>query len=280
MIYVTFAEKFGNIMRKTTLLLATATFAMAGCTGMSTPAQLTFDSLSVEKRVALTADTNSPAYEMKLNVKYVKEGSEDIRKSVNDAITAKIFNMHNVDIKMAVDSFVNENVQTYISDMLPLYEEDKRDIDKRPIYEYAADINTQVENGKEGVVTYYINMYNYTGGAHGLTQLLTLNFDKATGKTITLDDVLVTGYKIRLNELLQKALMEKADCKDINELHDKGYLFSMEMYPSSNFALGKDGITFIYNPYEIAPYALGRIELTIGYSTLEPIMKKNEDKQE
>ena len=279
MIYVIFAAKNRIIMRKTTSLLITATFALAGCTGMSTPAQLTFDSLSVEKRVALTADTNSPAYEMKLNVKYVKEGSDEMRKSVNDAITAKIFNLHNVDIKMAVDSFVNENSHTYINDMLPLYKEDKRDIDKMPIYQHEAIINTRTEDGKEGIVTYYINMYNFTGGAHGLEQLLTLNFDKTTGKTITLDDVMVTGYQMRLNELLQKALLEKADCKDINELHDKGYLFSMEMYPSSNFVLGKDGVTFIYNPYEIAPYALGRIELTLSYSTLEPIMKKNKEKE-
>ena len=266
-------------MRKTTSLLITATFALAGCTGMSTPAQLTFDSLSVEKRVALCSDTNSPVYDMKLDVKYAKGGSEDMRKIVNDAITAKIFNLHNVDLKAAVDSFVNENSHTYINDMRPLYEEDKCDIDKMPIYQHEAIINTRTEDGKEGIVTYYINMYNFTGGAHGLEQLLTLNFDKTTGKTITLDDVMVTGYQMRLNELLQKALLEKADCKDINELHDKGYLFSMEMYPSNNFVLGKDGITFIYNPYEIAPYALGRIELTLSYSTLEPIMKKNKEKE-
>ena len=48
----------------------------------------------------------------------------------------------------------------------------------------------------------------------------------------------------------------------------------MEMYPSNNYVLGKEGITFIYNPYEIAPYALGRIELTISYDDMENIMKK------
>lgn len=277
MIYTTFAEKFRRNMKKNISILISSAFALTGCTGMTTPTQLSFDTLSVEKRVTLTTDTNSPAYEMKINVKYVKEGSDDMRKSVNDAITAKIFNLHNVDIKMAVDSFVNENTRTYLKDMRPLYMEDKRDIDRRPIYEYAADIKTRTEDGREGVVTYFIDMYNFEGGAHGLTQLLTLNFDKATGKTLTLDDVMVPGYKVKLNELLQKALMDKADCKDINELHDKGYLFSMEMYPSSNFILGKDGITFIYNPYEIAPYALGRIELTISNSTLEPLLKKNEN---
>ena len=120
-------------------------------------------------------------------------------------------------------------------------------------------------------------MYTFEGGAHGYNQLLTLNFDKSTGKTVTLDDVLVPGYKVKLNALLQKALMEKADCKDINELHDKGYLFSMEMYPSNNFVLAQDGITFIYNPYEIAPYALGRIELTVSNADLEQLRKKKGD---
>ena len=262
-------------MKKTALYSLTLAGAVsAACSGSYTPEQLTFDSIKVEKRVALTKDANSPAYEMNINVKYVKEGSEDIRKSVNDAITAKIFNLHYVDISAAVDSFVNGNASSYMKDMLPLYTEDNRDIDKRPIYEYAADIKTRTEDGREGIVTYFIDMYNFEGGAHGLQQLLTLNFDKTTGKTLTLEDMLVPGYKVKLNELLQKALMKKADCKDINELHDKGYLFSMEMYPSNNYVLGKDGITFIYNPYEIAPYALGRIELTISYDALEPLLKK------
>ena len=123
-------------------------------------------------------------------------------------------------------------------------------------------------------MTYFIDTYNFQGGAHGLNQLLTLNFDKTTGKTLTLEDVLVPGYKVKLNNLLQKALLKKANCKDINELHDKGYLFSMEMYPSNNYVLGKEGITFIYNPYEIAPYELGRIELTISYDDMENLMKK------
>ena len=264
-------------MKKTATLSLSAALILAGCASMPTPGQLTFDTLSVEKRVLLTADTNSPAYDMKLNVKYVKEGSEDVRKVVNDAITAKLFNTHNVDIQMAVDSFIKEKTNSYINDMLPLYKEDMRSIDKRPIYEHEVSIKTNTKDGMEGIVTYFIDMYTFEGGAHGYNQLLTLNFDKSTGKTVTLDVVLVPGYKVKLNALLQKALMEKADCKDINELHDKGYLFSMEMYPSNNFVLAQDGITFIYNPYEIAPYALGRIELTVSNADLEQLRKKKGD---
>ena len=93
---------------------------MTGCGGMSAPEQLAGESIKVDKKGALCSDTNSPVDDMKLDVKYAKGGSEDIRKIVNDAITAKIFNLHNVDLKAAVDSLVNEKTKKYINDLLTL----------------------------------------------------------------------------------------------------------------------------------------------------------------
>jgi hypothetical protein len=49
----------------------------------------------------------------------------------------------------------------------------------------------------------------------------------------------------------------------------------MDMFPSENFILGKETITFIYNPYEIAPYEKGSIELTLSYSELDDILNKS-----
>jgi hypothetical protein len=34
------------------------------------------------------------------------------------------------------------------------------------------------------------------------------------------------------------------------------------------------GLLFYYNPYEIAPYAVGPTELLLTYEALEPIMDK------
>lgn len=44
---------------------------------------------------------------------------------------------------------------------------------------------------------------------------------------------------------------------------------------NDNFALTKEGIKFIFNPYEIAPYAMGQQEFTIPYSALQAIAKPN-----
>jgi len=52
------------------------------------------------------------------------------------------------------------------------------------------------------------------------------------------------------------------------------YLYSMQMFPSENFILGSDELTFIYNPYEIAPYSAGKTELTVSYSEVEELLRK------
>ena len=59
---------------------------------------------------------------------------------------------------------------------------------------------------------------------------------------------------------------------NVKELKNHGYLYSMDMFPSENFILGQEAITFIYNPYEIAPYEKGSIELTLSYSVLDDIL--------
>jgi len=80
---------------------------------------------------------------------------------------------------------------------------------------------------------------------------------------------LAPGFEQKLNEQLLEALLDKTGAKDINQLHEEGYLYSMDMFASENFILGDDEITFIYNPYEIADYSKGRIELKIDIDELK-----------
>ena len=76
-----------------------------------------------------------------------------------------------------------------------------------------------------------------------------------------------------MSKLLLEKLQEKTDTKNVDELRQKGFLYSMDMFPTENFALDKDGITFIYNAYEIAPYDEGIIELTVDYGDCKEILQ-------
>jgi len=83
----------------------------------------------------------------------------------------------------------------------------------------------------------------------------------------------VPGFESRLNPILEEALCEKIGVPDISELREEGYLPSMEIYPSKNFILNDETITFIYNPHEIATFDKGEIELVIPFSSLSDILR-------
>jgi hypothetical protein len=80
-----------------------------------------------------------------------------------------------------------------------------------------------------------------------------------------------------LTAVLLKALKEKTGSDDLAALKEKGYLNAMDMFPTENFILGEETITFIYNPYEIAPYNMGSTELIIPYNDVDKILKTTFD---
>jgi len=41
-----------------------------------------------------------------------------------------------------------------------------------------------------------------------------------------------------------------------------------------NVGIDSSGVTMLYNPYEVAPYAIGTIEYRIPYEQAEPLLKR------
>ena len=236
---------------------------------------LHFEKVQAEKTVSLSNDENTPTCNVHLELDYATADNGHRAEIVNKAIQQRLLDMENLEMKQAADSFANLYTSNYQKNFLPLYNQDRADTAKRSWYEYHYIITTDVNNGHKGVTVYHINLDYYEGGAHGINQHLTMNFDKETGRPLSLADIFVAGYESQLNEVLLKALYEKTSTKNLRELHDKGYLYSMDMFPSENFVLDDGTITFIYNPYEIAPYAAGCTELTIPYGDLDGILKNS-----
>lgn len=230
------------------------------------------DEAKVTKVVSITNEDNAPQCQVNLQVKYVK-GDSEAAKAVNQAIMQRLFRMDSLTMQQAVDSFANFYTSEYQKNMAPLYREDRADEDKHAWYQYRYTIETETQEGKDDCLVYLINLDMYEGGAHGIKQQLVMNFDAKTGKQIGLDDLFVQGYQYPLNDLLMAELRAQTKCVSLDELHNQGYLLTMDIYAPQNFILGDDGITFIYNPYEIAPYDKGNTELTLSYSILGKIMK-------
>lgn len=236
---------------------------------------LKFERIKVEREAALAAGNDAPSCKVLLEVDYAKGDNAETDKAVNEALQQHLFDMQGLTMQQAADSFATQYVRDYKGTLTALYEQDKNDTSKKAWYEYHYTIDTKTQGGRDGVVNYLINLDYQEGGAHGIKQLLVLNFDEQSGKLLTLSDVFVPGYETRLKELLLEKLMDLADAKTLDELKAKDYLYSMDMFSSENFVLNDDEITFIYNPYEIAPYEKGMTEISVTYSEVKEILVKN-----
>lgn len=121
-----------------------------------------------------------------------------------------------------------------------------------------------VEKKESGILSYQVTTDCFLGGAHGCYVVQYFNFDKKSGKLLSIKDV-VPAEK----EMLVMMAMEEQLCKDyqvanLKELQEKtGITMLGDLYLTNNFLLTNDSITFLFNQYEIAPYSAGLISVTI-----------------
>lgn len=257
-------------IRNTYTLYTIACFLTA-CSNSGTNG-IEFENATLQKNTPLTKDADTPQCRLNLSIDYAKSGKAKVDKEINNSIEQELFGLSDIGMKAAIDSFANQYAKGYTKSLAPLYRADKADKEKRSWYEYKYTVKTETANGRKGITVYKANIDYYEGGAHGISLQTVMNFDNATGRRLTLDDVFVKGSENRLAEALLKALEDKTGKKGIDELKADGYLCTTDIYAPQNFALGTDDITFVYNVYEIAPYEKGPIELTVSYGDVEELL--------
>lgn len=116
--------------------------------------------------------------------------------------------------------------------------------------------------------------YFYTGGAHGGYGSLFRNIDLKTGKAITIDDIFKDGSDSILKTILNEKIRETYEVVPDIKLTDIGF-FADSVDLTENFYITTKGIGFFFNPYEVACYAMGTVDVFIPFSNISAIM--NED---
>ncbi len=101
---------------------------------------------------------------------------------------------------------------------------------------------------------------SFTHGAHGSYELSGENFDAQTGKRLELTDVFMNVESLPDNVI--NCLRETYDARVFYDNTDKTVTKSI-LEGSVNWTLSSRGVTFYFNPYEIAPYASGLLTATI-----------------
>lgn len=123
------------------------------------------------------------------------------------------------------------------------------------------------------VMFYQLDHYAFTGGAHPNSFTSYHAFDGKTGEEIEMKSFVADS--VALLNLVEKKFRELEKLAPGVDLEDAGYfLANHKFFIPANYVFTPEGVLFFYNPYEIAAYARGPIELTIPYEELKGIIRK------
>lgn len=243
---------------------------------------LEFDSIQVNKTVHLFGDTAKPACNLLINFAYPSKSSDELLKDTLDKyFIAACFGDKYMGEKP--QEVVKQYTETYISeyrrDLEPMYLEDEKDKENESSvgawYSYYKGIESHVQLYEKNLLVYRINYNEYTGGAHGIYMTTYLNFDLGLMRPLRLDDIFVGDYQEPLTDLIWNQLMADNGAKTRTELEDMGYGSTGEIAATENFYLNKDGVTFYYNVYDITPYAMGPVVVSLPFQMLEHMLGSN-----
>ena len=120
--------------------------------------------------------------------------------------------------------------------------------------------------GNQNMVSVRMQVYTYTGGAHGGTQSYSFNWNKKTKKFLSFNDVFPTQKQF--DNVVQKTrsiLFEKQkqgnDYDRFRWSHIKRGTSKREDFKIWN--LHQNTLVVVFPPYQVASYAAGRFEVSI-----------------
>lgn len=127
---------------------------------------------------------------------------------------------------------------------------------------------TYTESTNDNADNYIFTIASYTGGAHGLQATATFSYDKY-GKKLALADLFTNGEKglDTIATYVMKVLSSR-------KISDQGWIAegaapTVENYRA--FVIEDAGITFIFDPYQVAAYAAGKQTVTVPITAFKSI---------
>ena len=254
------------------ILFLSLLFLMVACSEKGD--KYAFQYVTFKETLPYTQGKEHPSCVFDLNVLKAHGTDTIFADAFNVDISYFLFGRRTTDVRGAMITFIDSIIDNF-------KEENKEDIkyakeqgfEPRGIdYEYI--INTEVHYGNNrDIIGHFIKMYQYTGGAHGGTFITCRNYRLEDGSVVTLENYFKPGYEKVLLPVLEKKLLEYAECSSREELDEHGYFSDEPLFVSDNFEIRKDTIDFIYNQYDIAPYSTGITTLSVSNDEIRSIIR-------
>ena len=248
---------------------ATAETAGAEMSDSVRMSSLKTDSLSYEKVEDI--------YKLSYFVDYPVEGSDSLVKSVRAFINDYLGGAYEGPLDNGRDMQKRNGEIEFGNFLETCGEKDDEDVNEMFMKKM---VNMRYETNT--FVTFRAFTSQYFGGLHGIAFESGHTFSKINGKMFGYDmmkSLDSPAFKRLIKEGLRKFFSQEGDEKGMSDEDLKNELIAFNgsidelPLPDTEPYMTEQGVTFIYQPYEISYYAAGRPEFTIPFNDARPYLK-------
>ena len=163
---------------------------------------------------------------------------------------------------------INSKINNYTEDWLNEIEEVAKEYFADGIevsFPYEANSRYVVTRNDVNIISFYIDYYQFTGGAHGITRRVPYTIDVESGEVLEISSLFNDkfDYKSVIDNEIRRQINEEED-----KYFDKGKMFK-GIDDTQKFYISDSDLIIYFNQYEIAPYSAGIIEFNIPISLFE-----------
>jgi len=200
-----------------------------------------------------------------VSLEYVVTGMKvEIRQSINKAIVAQAFDLE------GGDGTLEETAIRYRENLIDEYMNENAVLENG-VRSWEDRLTGAFQAKYKNYMNYLVSYYSFRGGAHGIQTLSQIVFDAKTGEQVHEADLFAPGYEEPVAQLLRLAVKSAMEQEDPELMQ----LVNLEeVSPNGNFSLHEDGVEWLFQPYEVGPYALGIVSATLTWEDLRPFMKQ------
>ncbi|GAB2687167.1 hypothetical protein GCM10027037_06700 [Mucilaginibacter koreensis] len=188
--------------------------------------------------------------------------------ALNDTINQRLSKMFGGDYRLKAT-----NIQDAATRLIKLYNQDKKQGSIQGSMYYTLDSHARVIDQDSTLLAIELSGYYYEGGAHGMTITNFLNWDTKNKKPLGLDDIFVSGYQPKLTQIADTIFRKEELLSPTASLAHDYFFKDAKFSLNDNFVVTPTGIKFLYNAYEIKPYAAGQTSIEIPYNKLKKLIK-------
>lgn len=190
-------------------------------------------------------------------------GNKTVSSVINSEIKKEVIaNLHIGELETISSSSIEESILAF-NEEFKVFKNDFPE--SAQIWE--AQVDGEIMFTSPEIISMAITSYMNTGGAHGSLKISFLNFNASTGNLIPRQKLITDSEAIK--KIALPYFKEATKDKDIFESELETFKLP------ENIGYNDEGIVFLYNAYEIAPYSTGIIEFEIPFNEIESYLTFN-----